>query len=95
MSHVVRNCPVCGQRFVGGRSARTCSRTCDERPTAAPPKPPVLQSVDDAKSSPRDHWTRPAPNRRSPAAEKLAELREALRASVRQQLEDGRRRAAS
>lgn len=93
MSHVVRSCPVCGQRFVGGRSARTCSRSCDDRETCAAAS--VVPDPTPTPASSRPRWTPPATNRRSPVAVQLSELREALRASVRRQLEEGRRMAAS
>ena len=81
MSHVIRICRVCTQRFVGGRSSVTCSPRCDgdvRRPAIVEPKPVAIERV-----TPRER------------AVSLAQLRKALKASVRRQLEEGRRRAAS
>lgn len=105
MSHVVRVCCVCEQRFVGGRSSFTCSRDCDgraskasasplERAVAAKfavvvPEPPPTLSA--IPDPPPSERLVDARRRASTA---LADLRAAIRASVQRQLEEGRDLAA-
>lgn len=87
MSHVIRICRVCTQRFVGGRSSVTCSRECDERVPR-----PTTSVGNSAPVATVTHAERVSSRER---AVSLSQLREALRASVRRQIEEGRRRAAS
>lgn len=104
VSHVVRTCCVCEQRFVGGRSSLTCSRSCDARASKAsaspieravaaklaivPEPPPTLPAIPDPPASER------LVDARRRASTALADLRAAIRASVQRQLAEGRDIAA-
>lgn len=93
MSHVVRTCPVCAQRFVGSRAELRCSPQCDARAAVERSAP---ASALRPKLEPSHAMSyRPPSQTRSATSIALQQARAAIRASVLRQLAEGRRRAAS